>query len=175
MNGQMRLSQVASSTPRMARALPDLPMDGTVMVRLLRIAGFGLGTFFEPVFRALDLSENSFHVLCLLVSSERGSASPSELAEMVGTSRANMTRILEELTEDGWVERSVAARDGRRQVIAITAAGRRKVRDTVPRIADPIQRAFSGLSGEEFALLDKLLRKLILSFDKGANEQRAVA
>lgn len=175
MNGQMRLSRVTSSTPRMERALPGIPMVGTTMVRVLRIAQFGLGSFFEPVFRSLDLTENSFHVLCLLMSNESGTASPSELAEMVGTSRANMTRILEELTEDGWIERSVAARDGRRQVIAITATGRRKVRDTIPRIADPIRRAFSDLSAEEMALLDKLLRKLITSFDKGAGELRAVA
>ena len=150
-------------------------MEGTTMVRVLRIAQFGLGSFFEPVFRALGLTENSFHVLCLLMSNESGTASPSELAEMVGTSRANMTRILEGLLADGWIDRTAAARDGRRQVIAISAAGRRKVRDTVPRIAEPIRRAFADLSNEEMALLDKLLRKLITSFDKGAGELRAVA
>lgn len=159
----------------MAKALPDLPMDGAVMVRLLRISGSGLTDFFEPVFRAQDLSENSFHVLCLLVASDTGSASPSELSDMVGTSRANMTRILDELERDGRVARTVAARDARRHVIAITAEGREKVRDTVPRIAEPIQRAFSDLSAEEFALLTKLLKKLIVSLDKGAGEIRAVA
>lgn len=175
MNGQMRLAQVGASTPRMTRALPGMPMDGTTMVRLLRISSFGLGNFFEPVFRALGLTENSFHVLCLLISSETGSAAPSELAEMVGTSRANMTRILDELIGDGWIERRVAERDARRHVISITATGRRKVRDTVPRIAEPIRRAFSDLTSEEFALLDRLLRKLIVSLDKGAGELRAVA
>jgi MarR family transcriptional repressor of emrRAB len=49
------------------------------------------------------------------------------------------------------------------------------VRDTVPRIAEPIRRAFSDLSTDEMAVLDKLLRKLITSFDKGAGELRAVA
>ncbi|MBS0370537.1 MAG: MarR family transcriptional regulator [Proteobacteria bacterium] len=166
---------MASSTPRMARALPDMPMDGTVMVRLLRISAAGLSEFFEPVFRALGLSEHSFHVLCLLVADESGTASPSELSDMVGTSRGNMTRILEELEREGWVARSVAPRDARRHVIAITAAGRDKVRDTVPRIAEPIERAFSDLSSEEFALLEKLLRKLVISLDKGAGELRAVA
>jgi MarR family transcriptional repressor of emrRAB len=159
----------------MARALPGLPMDGTVMVRLLRIAGFGLGNFFEPVFRELELSEHSFHVLCLLLASEHGTAAPSELSEMVGTSRANMTRILEELVQDGWVSRRVSPRDARRHVIAITQAGRAKVHDTVPRIAEPIRRAFSDLAEAELALLNKLLRKLIVSFDKGAGEMRAAA
>jgi MarR family transcriptional repressor of emrRAB len=175
MNGQQRLVQIAASTPRMTAALPGMPMGGTTMVRLLRIAQFGLGGFFEPVFRALDLTEHNFHVLCLLAASERGAASPSDLSEMVGTSRPNMTRILEELVQDGWVERSVDSRDARRHIIRITTAGRRKVRDTVPRLGEPINRAFSDLDPSELALLDKLLRKLIVSFDKGAGELRSAA
>ena len=159
----------------MFKALPDLPMSATIMVRLLRISVFGMGNFFEPLFRAVDLSENSFHVLCLLVAAEGGSASPSELSEMVGTSRANMTRILEELVEDGLVSRTVAARDGRRQIISLTAAGRRKVKETVPRIAEPLQLAFSELNGAEMAQLDHLLRKLIVSFDKSVYALRAAA
>lgn len=175
MNGTQRLAQVASSTPRMARALPEVPMAGTVMMRLLRITSFGLGNFFEPVFRAMDLSEHAFHLLCLLMASPNGAAAPSELSEMVGTSRANMTRILEELVQDGWVVRRVSARDARRHVISISTAGRRKVRDSVPCIAEPIRRAFSDLSSAEMAQLDKLLRKLIVSFDKGAGELGAAA
>lgn len=152
-----------------------MPMDGTVMVRLLRISSSGLSDFFEPAFRALNLSEHSFHVLCLLVADESGAASPSELSDMVCTSRSNMTRILEELERAGWVARSVAPRDARRHVIAITEPGREKVRQTVPRIAEPIERAFSDLSKEEFALLHHLLRKLIISFDKGSARLDAVA
>lgn len=175
MKGRERLLHVDTSTPRMARALPDLPMDLTVMVRLLRIGVLGMGNFFEPVFRALDLSENSFHVMCLLCAAEKGSESPSELSEMVGTSRANMTRILDQLVEDGHVTRTTAARDGRRQVVTISAAGRRKVRDTVPRIAEPLRIGFSGLSTQELAQLDGLLRKLIVSFDHSAHALRSAA
>ena len=138
------------------------------MVRLLRIAGFGMEAYFEPIFRALDLSEHSFHVLCLLVASESGTAAPSELSDMIGTSRANMTRILRELEEDGWISRQTSNRDSRRHVIAITDTGRLKVDETVPRIARPINRAFADLSEEEMAAFDKLLRKVIVSFDKGS-------
>lgn len=175
MKGIERLSAVDSSTPRMARALPDMPMPPTVMVRLIRISAFGLGHYFEPVFRALDLSEHSFHVLCLLVASEHGRAAPSELSELVGTSRGNMTRILDELLEAGLASRSVHPRDGRRFEICITGAGRKRVREVVPRMVEPLNRAFSGLSDEEFALLDKLMRKLIVSLDKSAREMSTAA
>lgn len=175
MKGSERLTQVAISTPLMARALPDLPMPGTVMVRLLRITEFGLSNFFEPVFRSMGLTENTFHVLCLLVSNESGTASPGELSEMVGTSRANMTRLLEELIEDGHVARSIDPRDARRHVISITPEGRAKALDAAPQLRDPIETAFSDLSAKEFALLESVLRKLIVSLDKSPRSLRAAA
>lgn len=175
MRGMERLDAVRRSTPSMMEALPDLPMAETVMVRLIRISVAGLGQFFESVFREIGLSENSFHVLCLLIASDRSRASPSTLSEMVGTSRANMTRILDTLESDGLVSRASEERDGRRYVIAITAAGRRAARDAVPQLALPLRRAFSGLSADEFAQLDGLLRKAINSFDQSAIPLRTSA
>lgn len=175
MKASERLAAVEGSTPRMARALPELPMDGTVLIRLLRIVNFGMSSFFEPVFRHMELGEIEFHVLCLLVSSENGSGSPSELTELVGTTRTNMTRIVDVLTDRGLVQRTASATDGRRMNIRINAAGRRKVKEMVPRVAQAVTVGFSCLSAEEAALLDGLLRKLIVNFDKSAVMLRAAA
>ena len=159
----------------MASALPDLPMAETVMVRLIRISVIGLGQFFEPVFRGLGLTESSFHVLCLLVASDNGMASPSELSELVGTSRANMTRNLDSLVADGLATRAVESRDARRFTIRITPAGRKRTTQAVPKLVEPLKGAFSGLSADEFSMLDQLLRKAIASFDKSALPLRAAA
>jgi MarR family transcriptional repressor of emrRAB len=175
MRGIERLAAVKRSTPPMAEALSELPMAETVMVRLIRISVVGLGQFFEPVFREIGLSENSFHVLCLLMAGEKGRASPSALSEMVGTSRANMTRILDQLVSDGLASRAAEGRDGRRFVVQITAAGRRAATHAVPQLAQPLKQAFSDLSPEEFAQLDFLLRRVITSFDKDALPLRASA
>ena len=175
MRGIERLAAVKRSTPSMAEALPDLPMAETVMVRLIRISVAGLGQFFEPVFRAIGLNETSFHVLCLLTANERGQASPSELSELVGASRANMTRILDLLVSDGLVTRAVEKRDARRHIIQITAAGRKVAAAAVPRLAEPLREAVSDLTPEEFAQLEMLLRKTITSFDKASAPLRASA
>lgn len=174
MKGIKRLLAVEDSTPRMAQAIPDMPMPPTVMIRLIRIGGFGLTNYFEPVFRSLKLSENAFHALCLLVAEQDGSAAPSELSEMVGTSRANMTRILAELTGEKLVTRAVNARDGRRHQIRITAAGRERVNQIVPKMIEPLKRAFSGLDQKEFVQLDKLLRKMIVSLDQNARRLNTI-
>jgi len=175
MRGIERLSAVKRSTPAMAEALPGLPMAQTVMVRLIRAAVAGMGQYFEPVFRAVGLSENAFHVLCLLLATETGRAAPSELADLVGLSRANMTRILEQLERDGLVSRAIEERDARRHAIQITKAGRAAATHAVPRLAEPLIRAFAGLSPEEFAQLDALLRKAVKSFDEPALPLRASA
>jgi MarR family transcriptional repressor of emrRAB len=175
MRGVERLIAVEKSTPAISSALPALPVAETVMVRLMRISVFGLGQFFEPVFRAMGLTENSFHVLCLLFASENRCAAPSVLSELIGTSRANMTRILDSLVADGLVSRSIEVRDARRHVIRITAAGRKTVTEAVPKLVGPLKRSFSGLSAEERVQLEQLLRKTIVSFDSRAILPRAVA
>jgi MarR family transcriptional repressor of emrRAB len=175
MKGIERLAAVESSTPRMARALPELPMASTVMVRLLRISAFGLANYFEPLFRELGISERAFHALCLLVASEHGRAAPSELSELVGTTRANMTQILDELVQDKLVSRTPHARDGRRFDISINAEGRKRVREVVPRLIEPLKNAFGLLDADEFALLDRLLRKLIVSLDTSSRAMSRAA
>lgn len=159
----------------MAAALPALPMMETVMVRLMRISVVGLGQCFEPVFRTIGLTETSFHVLCLLVASAKGQASPSELSDLVGTSRANMTRILDGLVDDNLVLRAGEVRDARRSVIQITARGRDVASEAVPALAEPLRAAFADLEAEEMDQLEGLLRKLIRSFDKSALPLRASA
>jgi MarR family transcriptional regulator, negative regulator of the multidrug operon emrRAB len=168
MNGENRLSAIDRSTPAMSQALPDLPVQETVLIRLLRLCFSGMGDFFSAEFRKIGLSENSFHVLCLLVANKEGQASPSELSELVGTSRANMTRILGTLVDEGLVTRQTEELDGRRHTIQITNAGRRATLDAVPRLVGPLQRAFAGLDADERSQLDTLLRKCIRSFDGNA-------
>lgn len=175
MRGIERLQSVERSTPLMRTALPDLPMSETVMVRLMRIGVFGISDYLEPTFRKLGLSENTFHVLCLLLASASGQASPSELSDLVGTSRGNMTRILDALVADQLVVRLVEERDARRLVVAITPAGRKTAEEAVPRLATPLKLAFSGLSPEELSILDRLLRKAIISFDKTTQPFQSVA
>ena len=175
MKGIERLRAVDRGTPAMAAALPDLPMAETIMVRLLRIAVVGLGQATEPSLRRTGLTESNFHVLCLLMASDEGRASPSELSELVGASRANMSRIVDNLVSDGLVLRETASVDARRASVQITARGREVARSAVPVLAAPLRRAFEGLDPDSFAALDTLLRTLVASFDTAIATDRNAA
>lgn len=173
MKGAERLLAVEVTTPAMAWALPELPMSQTVLVRLLRISVAGMSDCFEPVFRSLGLAENGFHILCLLVAAEAGSASPSELSDLVGTSRGNVTRLLDGLVADGLVSRRTADRDARRQVVTITAEGKARCRAIAEQMHAPLLTAFARLDDTEMDTLTRLLRKAVTSFDTACLPARA--
>ena len=168
MRGIERLSAVDRSADPMARAIPMVPMTLTTMVRVLRIAVIGMGQCFDRVFRDLELSEHAFHVLCLLLATEEGAASPSDLTELVGATRTHMTRILDELEGCSFIRREVDHRDGRRAICSITKQGRQAAHAFGERLAGPLKEAFSGLDDNDLAQLEHLLRKAIRSFDKSA-------
>ncbi len=168
MHAIAKLAAVDASTPAMTRALPSLPMTETVMVRLMRISTASLAQFFEPTFREIGLTENTFHILCLLISAPEGRASPSELSDLVGTSRANMTRLLDELDRTGHIRRLTVPSDGRRVIVAITGSGREAALQTAPRLEPALRSAFADLDDTEMDQLAMLLRKAVRSFNRRA-------
>ncbi|WP_414728553.1 MarR family winged helix-turn-helix transcriptional regulator [Zhongshania aliphaticivorans] len=166
MRGIERLRSVERTTEPLAKALPELPKQQTILVRLVRIAAYGLGDYFGGVFDELGLTEHSYHALCVLVASDKGSASPSELSELVGTSRPNMSKVIVTLEKAGYISRKAGKLDGRRSVVEITKLGEQVVSKATPSVAGPVASAFSGLDDKEQAELDRLLRKAIVSFDE---------
>ena len=166
MRGIERIRTVDRTTKPLRKALPVLPVAETVLIRLIRIGAYGLEDYFLNIFRDLGLTEKSYHVLCVLVASKKRQAYPSELSELIGTSRANMTKVLAALERDGFVLREGGKTDARRSLIKITQRGVNAVNKITPSIAGPVGNAFSGLSDEEKSTLDDLLRKLIVSFDE---------
>lgn len=165
MSGIVKLAKIAASTPRMTATLPGLPQQGTLMVRLIRLASAAVTEFFEPQFRVAGIAENPFHILCLLSASEHGTASPGELAEMVGTSRANITRLLDQMEQKDWIRRETSLLDARRQIVTVTPSGRSTVDATIPRISNEIEIGFNGLTPAEMDQLEGLLKKLVVSMD----------
>jgi MarR family transcriptional regulator, negative regulator of the multidrug operon emrRAB len=77
-----------------------------------------------------------------------------------------------ELSTEKFINRLPEERDRRRSVVHITAAGRKAATAAAPKLAEPLRRAFSDLTPEEFAQLDA---KVIMSFDKSASPLRATA
>jgi len=121
----------------------------------------GLTEMSAEVLREFELTPVSFSVLMMLHGSSHHAMNPSLACEMTGESRANMTRIGDDLLARGLIERLPSDEDRRRLVLSITAAGVRLVQKVLPRMYDRIGPAFADFNGAETkSMLTMLKRQL---------------
>src|SRR5436309_12640287 len=111
-----------------------------------------LGAALEP----LGVSARGYHVLRAALSGEH---TQTELAEMVGLDKTTMVVALDELERTGLAERHFAPEDRRARIIAVTAAGKRKVAEA-EKVKERVQAEVLGelSAGEGTALMDALAK-----------------
>ena len=110
-------------------------------------------------FAAVGSHRSEYAVLCAL--DEYGPASQIALGRRCGFDRSDMVAIVNDLAEKHLVERRPDAADRRRNVITLTAAGRRHLRK-LDAVAEAIQdELLAPLSGRDREQLAKLLRRVL--------------
>jgi MarR family transcriptional regulator, lower aerobic nicotinate degradation pathway regulator len=91
---------------------------------LLARASHAMWRGFEPQVRAAGLNSLEWRVLATL--SDSPPLTVGQLALEVLAKQPTLTKSVDRLAAQGWVERRVDAGDARRALVALTAAGRRK-------------------------------------------------
>src|SRR4051812_34708613 len=91
---------------------------------LLYKAHWALASELTAGLAPLGISARGYHVLRAALSGEH---TQRELAEMVGLDKTTMVVTVDELERDGLAERRPSPHDRRARIIAVTAAGKRKL------------------------------------------------
>jgi MarR family transcriptional regulator, transcriptional regulator for hemolysin len=91
---------------------------------LLYRAHWALACELTAALAPLGVSARAYHVLHAALDGEH---TQTELAEMVGLDKTTMVVTIDELERAGLAERHPAPHDRRARIIAVTAAGKRKV------------------------------------------------
>ncbi|PQO30669.1 hypothetical protein C5Y96_14485 [Blastopirellula marina] len=86
-----------------------------------------------------SLSENAFFVLVLCQQNLDRPLSQSRLAKTVGLSPAQLSNLVEQLRQEGWIEASRDDRDRRRQYWTLTDEGNRRLEEILPRFHEAWQ------------------------------------
>jgi DNA-binding MarR family transcriptional regulator len=114
----------------------------------------GLTRALEP----LGISARGYHVLRAALTGEH---TQTELAEMVGLDKTTMVVTVDELERAGLAQRRLSPGDRRARIIAVTAAGKRKLAEA-DRVKERVQSEVLGeLSGREARSLVAALEKLV--------------
>ena len=113
-----------------------------------------LGGLLEPH----GLTSLGYITMMALYSRPENLANPSELSEVTGETRGNMTRICDDLVANGWMRRVPNAEDRRRVDLSLTDSGMALLKMLAPRLRqkadDFYKRAFTRT---EKATLQQLL------------------
>lgn len=140
--------------------LPSLPM--AVLGRLSEAAERVMRDHLNPLFAGAGLQPGEFDVLATLRrSGDPYMLSPTRLYEAAMISSGGMTDRLDRLERAGLIERRPDPNDRRGKLIALTAAGRRVVDETITRHVANEEQLLSVLTTAEQKKLNALLRKLI--------------
>ena len=125
---------------------------------LLYRAHWALASELTAALAPLGVSARSYHVLRAALSGEH---TQTELAEMIGLDKTTMVVAVDELERGGLAERHPAPDDRRARIIAVTAAGKRKVAEA-DKVKERVQAEVLGeLSPPEREALLEALAKLV--------------
>lgn len=125
---------------------------------LLYRAHWALASELTAALEPVGVSARGYHVLRAALSGEH---TQTELAEMVGLDKTTMVVTLDELEEAGLAERRLAPHDRRARLVAVTAAGKRKVAEA-EKVKERVQAEVLGeLSAREGKALMDALSKLV--------------
>jgi DNA-binding MarR family transcriptional regulator len=111
--------------------------------------------------REHSLPLSSYEVLMVLADSPDGRSRMGELADQLLLSRSGLTRLVDRLVRQGWVERKPCEDDARGLYAAITRSGRAKLKKARPAHLDGVRKGFfSKLSDADLAALSRAWKRL---------------
>jgi MarR family transcriptional regulator, 2-MHQ and catechol-resistance regulon repressor len=106
------------------------------------------------------LAKSSFNVLAILRHCQPKGMQLSEIGDLLITSRANITGVIDHLEQRGYVKRVVDSHDRRARLAKITKKGSALIEEVMPGHCDRSKALFQHFTLEEMKTMTSLLRKL---------------
>jgi MarR family transcriptional repressor of emrRAB len=156
----LQFHKLEANLARLRARMPDLPVSGIMLSRLLLHLGRSMAAMFENELRPFGLTEAEFRVLTTLFSQPEGMAHPGELCAKTSQSPANMSRISDALVSRDLITRVASLHDRRKMVLHITEQGEALVRRLLPLLYVPLKDLFADFSEDEQRQLIGQLKRL---------------
>ncbi|MBV1776762.1 MarR family transcriptional regulator [Burkholderiaceae bacterium DAT-1] len=156
-----RFVPVEKRIAQVCTRLPEPEFRNVVLKHLVKHINDLMVTDANHIFRKNGLNHVSFSALLMLYRAELETINPSGLSEVTGESRANVTRICDDLVAKGLLIRDPNPEDRRRIDLRLAPAGAELMEALLPHMRDRLCKAFACFSDEEKVLLEGLLKRLL--------------
>lgn len=158
------MDKVDEVTEQWRAARPDLDLTTVGPVGRLSRVTKRIHAVEEQTFAGLGLNMAGFDVLSALRRSGPPYAlSPGDLLASMMITSGTMTNRLDQLQKAGLVSRTPDPNDARKAVVCLTPDGLARIEQAIGEHIATQRQLLAGLSTEEVAQLDELLRKLAQS------------
>jgi DNA-binding MarR family transcriptional regulator len=172
--GDLSLGDLLPAERKVLTALGHLPLDFRAMAAVSNLfrSSTAIRRHMESSVLAADrLSWTAFTGLWVLWI--WGEMETRDFAATVGISRPTATGVVTTLEGRGLVRRRKDDRDGRMVLVSLTAAGRGKIEQLVPRFNQEEAAITSHLSGEQQDALAGMLRSMLRAVERNPDESPA--
>jgi len=148
-----------SRRPVVDRTLADdaRHIAGTCLAHHLRLLTRVVSRLFNAQLDGSGLTIGQFNILTFLLNRPR--ASPTNIASALELEKSSVSRNLELIRKNGWIE---AGAQGRGQVLALTAAGEVTYREAIARwrkAQDQVQRLLGADASRNILAIARRLEK----------------
>jgi DNA-binding MarR family transcriptional regulator len=116
----------------------------------------------DPFERRRGLTKARYNVLRMLLGADGNRKLMSEIVTGMNVSPTNITKLVDGLERDGYVQRAGNLKDKRKIWVELLPAGACVVEDTLPDVVRHVSHLWQGLSREDKKVLVHLLAKLRL-------------
>ena len=106
----------------------------------------------------IGITLRQFQVMAWLMVD--GELAPGQLAERLMVEPPTLVGILDRMQREGWLERRCCADDRRRKLVVLKPGARRVWSKVVQRLMTMRERATSGMTEQEVATLNQLLKRV---------------
>jgi len=150
---------------RVSRRLPGMPQEMVVLTRLFFFTFSCVNDDLNRFLADHGVNTTTSLALAMIYGSADNRVNPCELSAALNSSRTNVTRLIDEMEKQGWVERHVSPTDRRRIDLSLTPDGVALVERYLPLQWDHVRSLWDDFDAGERAALERLLRKLLARLD----------
>ncbi|GGY11186.1 MarR family transcriptional regulator [Paludibacterium paludis] len=159
------LANAAERLERIGQLVPDDHKQLVMLRMMMKLATGAMNNRMRDLLRQQDLHTVSFTALTMLINDDGTPLNPSELSAMTGESRANITRVCDEMVARGLLNRCGNPDDRRRVDLTLAPNGRDILHALMPQVHRLILGPLAALDQDERDALERILKKLIHELD----------
>jgi MarR family transcriptional repressor of emrRAB len=170
-NSESQFQMLEANLDGLSARVPDLPITGMLLCRLILHLGREMSAMFEQQIRPFGLAEAEFRVLTTLFSQPDGVAHPGDLCVRALQSPANMSRISDALVSRDLITRVLSVHDRRRMVLRITEQGEELVRRLLPKLSAPLREVLREFPETEQQQMIGWLKRLGMKLGEATSHE----